>query len=401
MRLLVGFREGPFCEANRYPEVMTAQAKDPPSRPDQRELPSRKVVPLPIGDLSGPDSIESWAGRYLDAAVRGVRSAEVADKIALHLARFRDHIHDTHGHERLSAMVRREVVGWREHLADDPNVGGLGFAPGTVNAHLASLSGFMTWVLTHEPAALPHGHPGAKVADLPLPPLEPRALTETQIRSLKNVLDRLERFHQHKGRRRRGAGELHAHARPLRDRAMVYVLLATGLRREELIRLNLDQVTPNTPEVLRASKKSKISGVRGKGRTTRHVYLSADARAALADYLEHERPRDTGDGQTSALFLSATSIGSRRANGRLSARAVNLICEQIGHWHDAEHTDPTRHLSPLRPHDLRHSFAYRLSAQTNHDAYELQRRLGHQSQRYIARYTNPPEHIAAGYIENL
>lgn len=27
-----------------------------------------------------------------------------------------------------------------------------------------------------------------------------------------------------------------------------------------------------------------------------------------------------------------------------------------------------RHLSPLRPHDLRHSFAYRLSAQTNHDA---------------------------------
>ncbi|HWR48743.1 MAG TPA: hypothetical protein VN327_14195 [Pseudonocardiaceae bacterium] len=32
---------------------------------------------------------------------------------------------------------------------------------------------------------------------------------------------------------------------------------------------------------------------------------------------------------------------------------------------------------------------------------ELQRRLGHQSQRYIARYTNPPEHIAASYIENL
>ncbi|MCU1500550.1 MAG: site-specific integrase [Acidimicrobiales bacterium] len=380
---------------------MTAQATDPPTRPDRRRLPSRKVVPLPIDGLSGPDSIEAWAGRYLDAAVRGVRSAEVTDKIALHLARFRDHVQDAHGHERLSAVVRREVLGWREYLAGNPDAAGLGLAPATVNAYLASLSGFMTWVVAHEPAVLPHGNPCAKVADLPLPPLEPRALTDAQVWSLKNVLDRLERFHQHKGRRRRGGGELHAHARPLRDRAIVYVLLATGLRREELVRLNLTQISPNTSEALRAAKKAKISDVRGKGRTSRHLYLSADARAALADYLQHERPRDTGDEQASALFLSAASIGSRRADGRLSPRAVNLICEQIGRWHDAEHPEPTRHLSPLRPHDLRHSFAYRLSTQTNHDAYELQRRLGHQSQRYIQRYTNPPEHIAAGYIENL
>jgi integrase len=359
-------------------------------------------VPLPIGGLTGPDSIETWAGRYLDAAVRGVRSAEVTDKIALHLARFGDHFHQERGHERLSAVIRREVLGWRDYLAGDPAASGLGLAPATVNSHLASLSGFMTWVLAHEPAALPHGNPCAKVADLPLPPLEPRALTEAQVRSLKNVLDRLERFHQHKGRRRRGMGDLHAHARPLRDRAMVYLLLATGLRREELVHLDLDQVAPHSPAGLRTAKRAKISGVRGKGRTSRHVYLSVDARAALADYLQHERPRDTGDEPPpSALFLSATSIGSRRPDGRLSPRAVNLICEQIGRWHDAEHPDPTRHLTPLRPHDLRHSFAYRLSAQTNHDAYELQRRLGHQSQRYIARYTNPPEHIAAGYIENL
>ncbi|HKR49477.1 MAG TPA: hypothetical protein VJT72_07840 [Pseudonocardiaceae bacterium] len=51
-------------------------------------------MPLPIDGLSGPDSIEVWAGRYLDAAIRGVRSAEVADKIALHLARFGDCVHE-------------------------------------------------------------------------------------------------------------------------------------------------------------------------------------------------------------------------------------------------------------------------------------------------------------------
>jgi integrase len=196
-------------------------------------------VPLPIGSLGRPDSIEAWVGCYLDAAIRGVRSPEVTDKIALHLARFRDHFHEVHGHERLSAVMRREVLGWREHLATEVNTGGLGLAPATVNAHLASLSDSMTWVIAHQPAALPHGNPAARVADLPLPPLEPRALTEAQVRSLKNVLDRLERFHQRKGRRRRGTAELHAHARPLRDRAMVlwdnpWVPVQVPVRRERL-----------------------------------------------------------------------------------------------------------------------------------------------------------------------
>jgi len=31
--------------------------------------------------------------------------------------------------------------------------------------------------------------------------------------------------------------------------------------------------------------------------------------------------------------------------------------EQLGRWHDAEVTEPARRLSPLRPHDLRHTAA--------------------------------------------
>lgn len=48
-----------------------------------------------------------------------------------------------------------------------------------------------------------------------------------------------------------------------------------------------------------------------------------------------------------------------------------------------------------------HTFAYRLAAQTGKDAYELERRLGHGFQRYIQRYTNPPEDVAAGYMEEF
>jgi len=79
---------------------------------------------------------------------------------------------------------------------------------------------------------------------------------------------------------------------------------------------------------LRTAKKPKITGVGSKGRTFRHVFVSADARQALADYLEHERPTGAGPDPT-APFLSAASIGSRRPDGRLSPRSVNLICEQI------------------------------------------------------------------------
>lgn len=50
---------------------------------------------------------------------------------------------------------------------------------------------------------------------------------------------------------------------------------------------------------------------------------------------------------------------------------------------------------------LRHTFAFQLAEATDADAYEFERRLGHRSQPYIARYTNPPEDIAAGYVEAM
>lgn len=78
-----------------------------------------------------------------------------------------------------------------------------------------------------------------------------------------------------------------------------------------------------------------------------------------------------------------------------------MASDLIGRWHDAEVADADREISPLRPHDLRHTFAYRLAAETGKDAYELERRLGHGSQRYIQRYTNPPEDVAAKYVEEF
>ena len=364
------------------------------------KLTSRKVKEALERELAQlPDSLSAWMTCYLRVAVMGVRSEEVTCKITLHLQRFQVFFADAYGHDRISTCLRRDIVAWQKHLQAE------GMAHSTVNNHLASLSTFTTWVHTQDPHLFPAGDPTKGIGELGLPPLEPRSLNGDQVRSLKNICDRLDQFYQLKGRSRRKKRQedprpIRAHGRPWRDRAIVYVLLSTGLRREELVELNLDQVEPCTPERLRAARQGKITRVKGKGKTERTVFLSADARAALADYLEWERPRDAGQ-ETAALFISAASIAARSPDGRLSPRAINLILLQIGHWHDADMRDPQRRISPLHPHALRHTFAFQLAKVTGADAYELERRLGHRSQRYIQRYTNPPEQVAASYIEEF
>jgi len=124
-----------------------------------------------------------------------------------------------------------------------------------------------------------------------------------QVRSLKSLVDRLERFHARKGRRAAQGGERHGHSRPLRDRAIVHVLLSTGLRREELVTLDLAQVSPADPARLREAKRARLVAVAGKGGTTRTVFLSADARTAVADYFELERPSDASDEDVSVVLV--------------------------------------------------------------------------------------------------
>jgi integrase/recombinase XerC len=362
-----------------------------------RKNTSRKVIA--VYD-EAEDLLTTWKNRFLESEIKGERDPDTVKKIDLQVQRFIDFFRKQYGHERVSAVVRRDVLAWLDYLYGRKEEGGAGLAAATVNNHKAHLSRFMTWLHEQAPHLLPD-NPVDRIKDFLLPAPEPRALTEDQVRSLKNLCDRLERFHQLKGRQWRGSiPPLKKNARPKRDRAIVYTLLSTGLRREMLVNLNLDQLEPNDPGRLRIARRAKLVRVRGKGRTEVTKFLSEDARQALADYLEFERPQDV-DPESRALFLTASGVPERKPGGRMHPRSINRILEQIGKWHDAEQTDPERYISPLRPHDLRHTYAFLLSQFSHGDRSALQRELGHRNDRYLDVYTNPPEDVAARWIEKL
>ena len=133
-----------------------------------------------------PDSLDAWITQYLHLAVIGVRSPAVTKKIVLHLSRFLDYFRTTYGHDRISTCLKRDILSWQKQMQVED------LAHSTINNHLASLSSFCTWVQSHAPQLFPVGDPTKGIGELGLPPLEPRALNEDQIRSLKNLCDRLD-----------------------------------------------------------------------------------------------------------------------------------------------------------------------------------------------------------------
>jgi site-specific recombinase XerC len=148
----------------------------------------RKVQDTLTRDIGTiPDSLEAWMAHYLRLAVSGVRSEAMTKKITLHLSRFHTFFVETYGHDRISTCLKRDVVAWQAHLEE------MGLAHSTINNCLASLSGFTTWVQTLNTQVFPAGNPTKGVGELGLPPLEPRALKKEQVRSLKNICDRLDR----------------------------------------------------------------------------------------------------------------------------------------------------------------------------------------------------------------
>jgi len=137
----------------------------------------------------------------------------------------------------------------------------------------------------------------------------------------------------------------------LRDRAILELLYASGLRISELAQARLENF----------SSDESILRVTGKGNKTRLVPVGRKACQALAVYLENERPKLVKSRSGSEIFLSMRGT-------RLTTVRIWQIVK-----HHAQRSGLDRN---IYPHLLRHSFATHLLS-NGADLRIIQEMLGH------------------------
>ncbi len=142
-----------------------------------------------------------------------------------------------------------------------------------------------------------------------------------------------------------------AQPRGLRDRAMIELLYASGLRISELANARLENL----------NLEERILRVTGKGNKTRLVPVGKKACEALAAYLSGERPGLVRPKSGSEIFLSA------RGTKLTTARLWQIVKERARH--SGLETN-------IYPHLLRHSFATHLLG-NGADLRIIQEMLGH------------------------
>lgn len=147
----------------------------------------------------------------------------------------------------------------------------------------------------------------------------------------------------------------------IRDRAMLEVLYATGVRVSELVSLNLHDI----------AIESRHVRCLGKGRKERMVPLHDRAVESLSDYIDNARPALCRSQDEVALFLN-------HRGQRLTRQGFWLILKSYS---------TAAQIDGITPHTLRHSFAtHMLNGGT--DLRKVQEWLGHSSISTTQIYTH-------------
>lgn len=238
----------------------------------------------------------------------------------------------------------------------------------SVARKLATLRSFFKFCVRE---GLLRQNPAGLVATPKLPKRVPAVLSAEEINSFLDSVAQMEAAADERAagslpkRRRPGADEDESRLLLRRDRAILELLYAAGLRVSELVGLNLEDVDRNE-QMLR---------VRGKGRKERIVPYGSKAQQALEHYWPVRaellrKARRTGEEK--AVFLN---YQGRRLTTRSVGRIVKKYVRLVNiNW-------------DLHPHSLRHAFATHLLAD-GADLRAIQELLGHRSLSTTQKYTH-------------
>jgi integrase/recombinase XerC len=148
----------------------------------------------------------------------------------------------------------------------------------------------------------------------------------------------------------------------LRDRAILELLYATGIRVGELVGIDLDDV----------NHAEHIIRIKGKGKKERLVPFGHKALESMRSYLKVRTTLIKGQKHQQALFLNYRG-------DRLTSRSIERLVNNT-----IKRTAIRRQISP---HSLRHSFASHLLSR-GADLRIIQELLGHQSLATTQKYTH-------------
>jgi integrase/recombinase XerD len=219
----------------------------------------------------------------------------------------------------------------------------------TANRRLTVFKRFFRWALRER---LVDADPTLKLLSARQPLRVPKTLTEAQVEALLDAPDV-------------------ATPLGLRDRTMLELIYASGLRVSELVTLRTFNV----------GMAEGVLRVLGKGSKERLVPFGQVARDWIERYLAESRPAILGGQQTEDLFVTARGQGMTRVMFwmivKKHARAAGIT-------------------APLSPHTLRHAFATHL---LNHgaDLRAVQMLLGHADISTTTIYT----HVARERLKQL
>lgn len=300
---------------------------------------STERVRLLLGPVA-PDSVAAWIRRYLEALEIQHRTQAARKTTRSRLAHFNAWCVEQ-GIARPAEVTHATMVRFQRHLFLYRRADGLPLAINGQAEVLRIVLGLFRWLVRHRHL------PSNPAADLDLPRRtedlrEPLTLAEVEaVLALPDLADPI----------------------GLRDRAMLELLYATGLRRAELAALTLTDIEP---------ERGTLHVRLGKGKKDRFVPVGERALAWVAKYQREARPALLGDPSEPRLFLNVDGqgLGKHSLTWRVRRYFLQAGVAKRGACHLFRHTMATAMLD--NGADIRH----------------VQEMLGHRQITSTQRYTH-------------
>jgi integrase/recombinase XerD len=294
-------------------------------------------------DRSTPDALALCAEAWLEALrVRNYSAGTVlAREASLRLFMQWAAERDVHRASEVARPILEAYQRWLlHHEATSGRSKGKRLSWSTQRERLQALKGWFQWltrrnVLLHNPAS-----------ELELPrmekPLPVHGLSREEIERLRNRFDLTDPL-------------------GVRDRAILEMFYATGLRRAEVGRLGLTDVSV---------ERGTVTVRQGKGKKDRVVPLGAHAAYWFEKYVREVRPRLVLDAREQALFITAYG----------EAFALDVLSNMVSDWLKASG------VAKGSCHLLRHTCATHM-LEGGADIRYVQQLLGHEDLNTTAIYT--------------